>query len=407
MQLTAASRVSALIVAIAACVLCCSSPASAQPPTVEAAAAVLVDTATGVVLFDRAMHERRPMASTTKIMTALVALESSQPDDLVTIPETVTEADGSSLCLTPGERLTMHDLLAGLLIGSANDAAVAVAVHIGGSVEAFAESMNQRAQDLGATDTHFVNPHGLYARDHYSTASDLALLTRAAMNQPLFRELVATKVADISRQSPDGPTRVINHNKLLWRADFVDGVKTGYVNQSGHCLVASGTREDWQLIAVVLDSPDMYADTLALLEYGFSTYSQRIHARAGDALGRAPVRRGKSGSVPAVCEWTLSTVTGPGHPDAARLETALNVVEAPIAAGDPVGEAHLVLDGVTVARTPLLASQPVPRTRFSATTIWVVRALAFFSLAFLMVRTHAKIVKANRRRRGGLPPQGR
>ena len=407
MKLAAASRISALIVVIAASVLCSSSPVSAQPPTVEASAAVLVDTATGVVLFDRAMHERRPMASTTKIMTALLALESSQPDDLVTVPEAVVQADGSSLYLTPGERLAMHDLLAGLLVGSANDAAVAIAVHIGGSVEGFAERMNQRAQELGATDTHFVNPHGLYAPDHYSTAYDLALITRAAMNHPLFRELVATKVVEIPRQSPEGPTRLINHNKLLWRADFVDGVKTGYVNESGHCLVASGTREGWQLIAVVLDSPDMYAETFALLEYGFSTYRQRIHARAGDALGRAPVRRGKSGSVPAVCEWTLSAVTGPGQPDTARLETTLNVVEAPIAQGDPVGEARLLLDGNLLARTPLLAAQPVPRTRFSATTIWTLRALAFCTLALLMVRTHAKIVKANRRRRGGFPPKGR
>jgi D-alanyl-D-alanine carboxypeptidase (penicillin-binding protein 5/6) len=267
--------------------------------------------------------------------------------------------------------------------------------------------MNRRAQELGAADTHFVNPHGLYASDHYSTAYDLALITRAAMNHPLFRELVATKVVEISRQDPEIPSRVINHNKLLWRADFVDGVKTGYVNQSGHCLVASGTREGWQLIAVVLDSPDMYAETLALLEYGFSTYQQRIHARAGDALGRAPVRRGKNGSVPAVCEWTLSAVTGPGQPDAARLETTLDVVEAPIAQGDPVGEARLLLDGTLLARTPLLAAQPVPRTRFSATTTWALRALAFLALALFMVRTHAKIVKANRRRRGGFPPQGR
>ena len=259
---------------------------AAPPPTIQASAAVLVDADTGVVLFEKEMHQPRPIASTTKVMTALLALETEDLDAQVTVTPTVLQLEGSNVGLQPGEVVGLDDLLASLLLSSGNDAAVAIAEHISGSVAAFADLMNSRARELGATDTHFVNPHGLHDPNHYSSAYDLALITREALKHARFRELVGSKVAEVHLPSaPEGKVQLINHNKLLWRAGYANGVKTGFVSQSGHCLIASGAKNGWELIAVVLDSPDMYAERKALLDYGFSAYRQRVYARAGDAVG--------------------------------------------------------------------------------------------------------------------------
>lgn len=377
----------------------------AEPPSVEAKAAVLVDAATGAVLYQRGMHERRPMASTTKVMTALIALERCDPEEWVRIGEGVRGVTGSALYLEPGERMQMKDLLAALLLRSANDGAVAVAEHVSGSVDAFARLMNQRAQELGARNTHFVNPHGLHEPDHYSSAYDLALITREAMKHPLFRELVSTRWAEVWRPDTNGTQVVRNHNHLLWRADFVDGVKTGYVRQAGRCLVASGSEEDWQLIAVVLDSPDPFEESLALLQYGFARFRRTVHARAGDALGRAPVSRGRSRWVAAVCEGDLAGVVGP-QMEEGRVEVALEEVEAPVAAGQRVGEARLVVGGRTVATSALVAGEPVAEVRWLAPAVWALRVLGFVGVAALMLKTHGKLVKGDRRSRRHLPAQG-
>ncbi len=286
---------SARLVAVAAAIAVLMLPvaaADAPPVVVGAKSAVLVDAASGAVLFGQQFHERRPMASTTKIMTALVALESAQLREVVTVSPNAQKVEGSHLALKPGEQLTLDDLLTALLLKSANDAAVAVAEHVGGSVPGFAAKMNARAATLGLRDTHFVNPHGLYDPDHYTSAYDLAQITRAAMKHPRFRELVATKEAAIARPALGQVEKLENHNKLLWRDPNVDGVKTGYVRQSGHCLVTSETRGDWQLISVVLDSPEPYVDSEALLNYGFTGFRQQLLARRGDAVTR--VRVGKN-----------------------------------------------------------------------------------------------------------------
>jgi D-alanyl-D-alanine carboxypeptidase (penicillin-binding protein 5/6) len=379
--------------------LCAAVPlAWSQPASVDASAAVLIDAATRTVLFHKAMHERRFVASTTKIATALVALESADLDEPVTVSARAGEVTPSSLDLRPGEVLTMDDLLAALLLNSANDAAVAIAEHVAGGVPAFAQLMNQRAHELGAIDTNFVNPHGLHDPSHYSSAYDLGLITQEALKHPRFRELVASKAADISRSAADGPQRIFNHNKLLWRADFVDGVKTGYVRQSGQCLVASATKDGWQLIAVLLDSPDLYEEALGLLRYGFTTYRQKVYARRGDALGRAPVRRGRLGRVAAVCEHPLTTVLGPDLPSEGRLEVSLKPLSAPVKAGDDAGEARLITGDQLVARSRLFAAQDVPKSRLVVAAVWTLRAILLAVLAALLVRTYAKALKGHRRR---------
>lgn len=378
---------------------------AAGAPTVQAAAAVLMDAESGAVLYEKAPHEARPVASTTKIMTALLAIESGRLDEDAVATDAVRTVGGSSIYLEPGNAVSMGELLAALLLRSANDAAVVMAEHLSGSVEAFVSEMNARAIELGATETNFVNPHGLYDSDHVSSAHDLALIAREALKHPLFRELVATKVAKLDAATAvEGPQLLINHNKLLWRADFVDGVKTGFVRQSGHCLVASGTMDGWRLIAVTLDSPHMYDEALSLLEYGFNQFHPEVYARRGEAVGQAVVRGGVERSVRAVCASTLSVVVGPGRPRECALEVALDEARAPVEEGDRVGRARLVADGQVVAESPLIAGAPVPQSWGVIAGVWVLRIAIPLCLATLLVRTYAKALKAHRRGRRDLAP---
>ncbi len=379
--------------------------APAARPVVDAKSAVLVDAATGVMLYGKAPHQRRPVASTTKIMTALIALESSSPDDWVTVSKNATRVEPSILDLKPGERVRMNDLLTALLLKSANDAAVAIAEHVSGSVKTFADKMNARARELGARDTHFVNPHGLNEPGHYSSAYDLALITREALKYPLFRELVGKKAAEVFRPDTVGEEVVSNHNKLLWRSDYVDGVKTGYVAAAGPCIVASATKNGWQLVAVVLDSPQRYDDALALLNWGFTTFQRKTYAEQGEAVDRVRVRRGRKAVVGAVCKNTLAAVVGPGIEDDYRLDLREKSLEAPVKKGAVVGEARLMSGEKVLLSSPLIAAEAVPLSRVVVAWWWGWRMALGLAAMAVMVRTSAKIIKANRRRRRRLPPQ--
>jgi D-alanyl-D-alanine carboxypeptidase (penicillin-binding protein 5/6) len=400
------SRALALLLGVGAILFQAALPARAEPPAVAAAAAVLMDAETGTVLCGNQMHDSRPVASTTKIMTALLALENCDLDDSVIVGPAALEVTGSALYLQPGDVMQTDDLLTALLLKSANDAAVVLAEHISGSVTSFANRMNERARELGATDTHFVNPHGLHHRDHYSSAYDLALITREALKHPRFAELVATRRAKILLPSdPSGARTLRNHNKLLQRAAFVDGVKTGYVKESGHCLVASATEDGRQLIAVVLDSPDTYAESLRLLKYGLASFHRQVFAQPGDALGRAPVRDGVKPTVPAICQDALVAVTGSDLPHEPKLEvTLLGPLPAPIAQGDIVGQVRLVAGSNILAEAPLLAGEAVPRAVLRIIAVWSLRVLVILLLLLLLVRHYAKAVQARRSRRLRLPP---
>jgi len=402
------SRTAAIAGALAVWTCLLSLTGAAAAPKLAAGSSVLVDRETGTVLYEGNARERRPMASTTKIMTALLAVEHCGPDEIVTASPRAAEVhnSGSSLGLAAGERMRMDDLLSALLLKSANDVAIAIGEHVGGNLATFIGLMNARARELGAENTHFTNPHGLYEADHYSTAYDLALIAREAVRRPRLRALVAAKTASIERPDTLGTQSLISHNKLLWRAPFVDGVKTGYVRQSGHCLVASGSKDGWQLIAVVLDSRDMYGEALALLEYGFAEFQRHVYAEAGAAVGRAQVRRGRQHSVPALCRESVTSVTGPGLEGEGRLEVALSALAAPVEAGTPVGEARLVVDGEVVSRHVLTAGESVPRSRWWVMGGWLLRGVLVLGMLAVVIRTSAKAIKVCRRRRGGLSPQG-
>ena len=239
---------------------------------VNARGAVLLEAETGDVIFGQNQHARLPMASTTKIMTALVALESLPLDTVVKTPAEAVGVEGSSIYLTEGETLTLEQLLYALLLESANDAATAIAVAVAGSVTAFADKMNARAASLGLTDTNFVNPHGLDAEGHYTTAYELALITREALQNPVFREICSTARKTIPLRGEEGVRLLLNHNRLLSTYEGCIGGKTGYTKKTGRCLVSAAERDGVTLIAVTLSAPDDWRDHAAMLDYGFALY---------------------------------------------------------------------------------------------------------------------------------------
>ena len=235
-------------------------------PEVTAQAAIVSDVAAGQVLAEKNAHQRLAPASTTKIATALVALQRGQLEEQVVVQESAL-IGGAQMGLSPGQVVTLEELLYGLLLRSGNDAATAIAQHIGGSVDGFVEMMNQEAEALGLTDTHFANPHGLDAPDHYSSAYDLMVIARQALANPTLAEIVSTQEVTF-RGRP-----LSNRNELLGNYPGADGIKTGTTSEAGECLVASATRDGHQVLVVVLGSEDRYGDASILLDYYFDHYA--------------------------------------------------------------------------------------------------------------------------------------
>ena len=251
--------------------------------------AALYEPVTGTFLYEKNGTERAPMASTTKIMTALVALEAGELDREIVIPKEACGIEGSSIYMEPGERLTLRQLLYALLLQSANDAATAIAIAIGGDTAGFAQMMNEQAAALGLQDTHFTNPHGLDDPEHYTTARDLAKIAAAAMELPEFREMVGTVKYTIPHGN-DGDTRVlVNHNRLLRLYQDAVGIKTGFTKKSGRCLVGAACRNGLTLISVTLDAPNDWNDHIRLFDFGFSKMENRLLCPAGGFHYSLPV----------------------------------------------------------------------------------------------------------------------
>ncbi|WP_026894074.1 D-alanyl-D-alanine carboxypeptidase family protein [Clostridiisalibacter paucivorans] len=231
--------------------------------------AILMERDSGRILYSSNSNQKLPMASTTKIMTALIAIEKGNLNDLVTIEPQSIGIEGSSIYLYEGEKITLKDLIYGLMLRSGNDAAIAIARHISGDTDSFIKLMNDRAKEIGATNTNFTNPHGLHHENHYTTAYDLSLISREALKNEIFREIVSTKLWTSDR---DKNEYFYNKNKTLWQYDGGDGVKIGYTTKAGRCLVSSATRNRMQLISVVLDDRNWFNDCYRMFDYGFEHY---------------------------------------------------------------------------------------------------------------------------------------
>lgn len=364
---------------------------------------ILVDSVTGRVLYEKRCRTRRPPASTTKIMTAILALENGNLDDVVQVSARASETRFSSLHLKPGEKLTLESLLYGLLLRSGNDAAVCTAEHIAGSEKEFVEMMNERAKELGAKDTHFVNPHGLHNAKHYSTAFDLTLIARHAIRIPKFNEIVQTKTTHIERSTNSKDAFLRNTARFLWKFDGADGIKTGYTREAGRCFVGSATRDGWRLIAVVLKSNDAGADTTALLNFGFKYFKGVCFAQANEVVTTVDVHGGIADKVDLLAADDLALVFRKSAEDEAKVDIETKKAVAPIAKGEKLGTFTGYLNGKKVGSVDLLAAEPVDRSFAAAAWIWI-RSMAAVSILFLAgyVSYGTAVAKAARRRRRSL-----
>lgn len=341
-----------------------ATPADATvAPPIDAQGALLADLDTGGILFAKDALAPRPIASLTKLMTALVTLERTDPQDMVVVdPAAVFASDdygaSSTLGLRAGERLSVRDLMYGLMLGSANDAAVALAIHVAGSQQAFVDLMNRRAARLGMRETRFFSPSGLDDRGR-STPADLLRLVRAVDAIPAFDRITATRFHTI--RGPDGRERRIqNRNALLWLYPGAFGTKTGFTYRAGACLVASATRDGRRLVAIVLHAPDeAFSDAAALLNYGFEGFTQATLVSLGHDEGSAEIR---GGSVQVVAGGDLSALVPTASLD--DLGTTVRIdpgVAFPPAIGSKVGDLVITAPGLTLGSVPLLVSEvPVP-----------------------------------------------
>ena len=294
------------------------------------------------------------IASTTKIMTALVICEQTNVLDRVKIPKEAVGIEGSSMYLKEGEVLTVQELLYGLMLQSGNDAAVALAIYCGGTVEGFTELMNDKAHRLGMTQSHFTNPNGLDSPGNYSTARDMAILTAYAMQNPIFAQTVSTKTITI------GERCLRNHNKLLWQLEGANGVKTGYTNAAGRILISSVTRMGRQLIAVTFNAPDDWQDHKTLIEDGFSRFTVQQLVRQGQTLGQLELAGGQEASVDLIAAEDFSYSLAQGERVTISLPEA-GFAYAPVAEGQEAGFAHILVDGTAVAKVPLVYGATIER----------------------------------------------
>ena len=333
--------------------------AASEPFAVAAKGAVLIDTDSGRILFAQDENRMLPMASTTKVMTTLLALERAKLDEPVTAGKNASGVPGTSLYLSEGETLSMEHMLYGLMLRSGNDAAVAVAEHVAGSVPAFAELMNAKAEELGI-DAHFVNPHGLDAEGHRISALGLALVMREAMKHEAFRQITGTRRKVIPWVGNEYSRVLENKNKLLKTYEGATGGKTGYTGKAGRCLVFSAEREGLSLIGAVLNCPTWFDTAKVLLDYGFANFRAETALEAGQRVNQLPVKGGMADAVAVVAEEALRAAV----PVGGQVETVRalpEAVEAPIRTGDPVGTAEIRSGGQTLAKCRLVAAANVEK----------------------------------------------
>ena len=319
---------------------------------VSAKNAIVADASTGRILYEKNADQQVLIASTTKIMTALIVCQQSNVLDRVRIPAEAVGIEGSSMYLREGEVLTVQDLLYGLMLHSGNDAAVALAIYCGGTLEGFVALMNDKAHRLGLDNTHFENPHGLDAPGHYSTARDMAVLAAYAMQDPIFYKTVSTKTCNAGNRT------LRNHNKLLWRVEGADGVKTGFTKSAGRILVSSATRNGRRLICVTMNDPNDWVDHATLLDNGFSSYKVFQLVSSNSEIGSIEVDGGTAGEVPLMASEDFFYSIAENE----SLEILVqphSFVYAPVVSGSDAGFAYICVDGKTVGKISLYYGETI------------------------------------------------
>ncbi len=418
-----------LVIIIFSSVFPIYATAENDPPSISSESAILIDYETGDVLFEKNSNKPMYPASTTKIMTAILTLENTNLNETVIIDKETPFTEGSRIYVIEGEEFTVDQLLHALLIDSANDAAVALAKHISGSIEEFAKLMNKRAKELGAKNTHFTNPHGLPDENHTTTAYDLAMIAKYAMTIPQFREIVKTVRYQIPPTNKQPETRYLqNTNRLLWgtgssnrieyngkwvdiKYDIIDGIKTGYTTQAQQCLVSSGVKDGNRLISVVLKAvrTNVYVDTRKLIDYGFDNFDFIEITSAGEVVTTIDVQNAVQEKLDLVTQKSITkAVLKSDLLKDIDLEINLNdSIEAPISKGEVLGKVTYSIDGKILGESNLLAKESIDEKMISKVikratdprNINLLKLLGILFVLYLIWRTIVTIFRLRKRRR--------
>ena len=257
---------------------------------INAKSAVVLEVVSGRIIYEKNSNSKRFLASTTKILTAITIIENCDINSQVIVGQNTVGVEGSSIYLEVGEKLSVLDLLYGLMLRSGNDCAETLAVYCSGSISEFAKLMNNTAKKIGAFNSNFVNPHGLHDENHYTTAMDLALISRYAMQNETFRQIVGTKSIKIPFTTRDSARLLINKNKLLSRLEGCTGIKTGYTKKAGRCLVSSVKKDNFEYICVVLDCPNMWEESISAFNYAFNEFSNKIYIDKSNIVSFIPIK---------------------------------------------------------------------------------------------------------------------
>lgn len=322
---------------------------------------ILMDEVSGRVLVDKKAHNKMPMASTTKIMTALIAIEEGNILKDIKIDSHSTDIEGSSIYLEKDEVISLKDLLYGLMLRSGNDSAVAIARAVGLNEENFVAKMNRKSQDINAINTNFTDPHGLGSDNHYSTSYDLALITREALKHKEFQEIFSTKEYRANREKNN---YFINKNKTLWEYDGGDGGKTGYTMTSGRCLVSTASRNGLRLIAVSLNARDWFNDNYKLLDYGFENYKPYIVYSKNQKIKSLAIKNGSEDLI-VMTDSELFYPLNDGEKNKIKNIVEINKeLKAPIEKGDQIGYIKTYLNGLLINNGRLVAKNTVNKISF-------------------------------------------
>lgn len=348
-----------LAACLALCLLCIPGLALAMPEVTSHSACV-IDVDSGRILAGKNENQQAEPASITKILTALVALENADISQVVTIPAAAAGVEGSSLYIKAGEQYSLEDLLYGLMMRSGNDAATAIALTVGGSVERFVEMMNEKARQLGCTGTHFNNPHGLPDENHYTTAHDMALITAAALRNETFAKIVATKNYVMEPDGAGERRSLQNKNKLLWQYDGAIGVKTGYTKSAGKTYVGAAERNGVRVAVVVLGASDMWGDAMTLLDDAFASYTTAELIADGQSTGVTPVLNGLTSEVEGITQGALTKTMTTEEKERVVIKCVYeSPLSAPILQGEIIGSMQAFLDDEMIGSVPVVAKAPV------------------------------------------------
>lgn len=395
-------------------------------PNIQATSAILVDRASGRILYEKEADAKRYPASTTKIMTALLAIEQLNPTDTAIASQTAVDVDrdGSNMGILAGEELNVEQLLYGLLVHSANDAANVLAEEVSGSIEAFVAEMNIRAGELGMSGTHFANPHGYHDDNHYTTARDLYLLANEAMKNELFAEIVATPTYEIPPTNRYKEIRYLSNNNSLinpmkgrkYLYSPATGIKTGHTSKAGNCLVSSAEKDGSSLYCVVLDAPNTdgtnysFADTITLFKFGFENYKTQSISDLDEIMATKEVKwAAKNAQAVLTAKEPLRALL-PVNYETDKLTKVLSVpdvIKAPIAEGETVGTITYSYDGIELGQVELINKKAIKKSYMRmifgtifhcVLSVWVMAPLGIFVVVLLILRWR-ELKRRSRRRR--------